>query len=361
MCNGPKLHKILTFLSHGWIVLVISDKTFFGHALFDVRWSDLTKCHLRFMKLIVGCVCLCVFELIKRGFFEHTTRIKTWIASASGGLCQYVMAPLNTSSRASKTNALGGKGFGGNAHGWKILAISLTSSFLFAFFSEPWKIRRPLQLSLTPTLTLDSWIRSRSPLDQQRSPLSLYHSLHYHLRHPDDRRPGRKGGVSILLLASHQSKAKASCRRLSSGGFRSVADFVHGKIDGMHVWGTASSSPFEAFPRTRAVLFLHCRSFSAFWPARFSTSSCPIIIFRLTSFRLVRHDRFFLFAFSRCLFCLPRNAFTLVLCYLAIPANPISISPSASDGMRVLSLCRQSGWHILTRGRPWPSFDRISE
>ena len=30
--------------------------------------------------------------------------------------------------------------------------------FLFAFFSEPWKIRRPLQLSLTPTSTLRSWI-----------------------------------------------------------------------------------------------------------------------------------------------------------------------------------------------------------
>ena len=27
----------------------------------------------------------------------------------------------------------------------------------------------------------------------------------------------------------------ASCRRLSSGGFRRVADFVHGKMDGMHV------------------------------------------------------------------------------------------------------------------------------
>ena len=30
--------------------------------------------------------------------------------------------------------------------------------FLFAFFSEPWEIRRPLQLSLIPTLTLHSWI-----------------------------------------------------------------------------------------------------------------------------------------------------------------------------------------------------------
>ena len=74
----------------------------------------------------------------------------------------------------------------------------------------------------------------QSLLDQQRSPLGLKHSLHCHLRDPDDRRPGRKGGVLILLLASHRSKAKASC--VSSGGFRGVADFVHnGKVDGMHV------------------------------------------------------------------------------------------------------------------------------
>ena len=31
------------------------------------------------------------------------------------------------------------------AHGGKIFAISLTSSFPVRFFSEPWKIRRPLQ------------------------------------------------------------------------------------------------------------------------------------------------------------------------------------------------------------------------
>ena len=136
-------------------------------------------------------------------------------------------------------NALGGKGFGGNifvAHGGKIFAISvfsLTSSFPVFFFSEPWKIRRPLQL------TLYTWI-SFHFCGRQRSPLGLYHSLHNHLRHPDDRRPGKKGrrvdadlalGFSPVL----RSKATASCRRLSSGRFRGVADFVHGKMDGMHV------------------------------------------------------------------------------------------------------------------------------
>ena len=158
------------------------------------------------------------------------------------------MGPLRIRHLArAKRNALGGKGFGGNifvAHGGKIFAISvfsLTSSFPVCFFSEPWRIRRPLQLSLTPTLTLHTWISFHFFGGRQRSPLGLYHSLHNHLRHPDDRRPGKKGrrvdpdlapGFSPVL----RSKATASCRRLSSiGGFRGVADFVHGKIDGMHV------------------------------------------------------------------------------------------------------------------------------
>ena len=105
-------------------------------------------------------------------------------------------------------------------------------------------------------------------------------------------------------------------------------------------------------------LFLLCRGCSAFWPARFSTSSRPIVIFRLISFRLVLQDRFFFFC-HLCLlslFCLPRNAFTFVLYYLAILAKHNNMSPSASDGMRVLSLCLQSSWHIrtCTRSRSWP-------
>ena len=146
-------------------------------------------------------------------------------------------------------NALGGKGFGGNsnifvAHGGKIFAISvfsLTSLFpVFFFFSEPWKIRRPLQLSLTPTLTLHTWISFHFFGGRQRSPMGLYHSLHNHLRHPDDRRPGKKGrrvdaDIALGFSPVLRSKATASCRRLSSGGFRGVADFVHGKMDGMHV------------------------------------------------------------------------------------------------------------------------------
>ena len=74
---------------------------------------------------------------------------------------------------------------------------------------------------------------------------------------------------------------------------------------------------------------------TAIW--RTLTSSCPIVIFRLTSFRLVRHDRFFFSSLSSLFVCcLPRNAFTFVLHYLdlAILAKPMNISPSASDGMR---------------------------
>ena len=89
-----------------------------------------------------------------------------------------------------------------------------------------------------------------------------------------------------------------------SGGFRGVADFVHGKMDGMHVWS------FEAFPRTRAFVFtllwLFCilasRVFNFFSSDRhFSSdnfsfgSSWPFYFF-------------FIFVFSRCLFCLPRQS-----------------------------------------------------
>ena len=47
-----------------------------------------------------------------------------------------------------------------------------------------------------------------------------------------------------------------------------------------------ASRPFHALEH----LFLLCRGFSAFWPAGFSTSSRPIVIFRLVS-----HDRFIFF------------------------------------------------------------------
>ena len=58
------------------------------------------------------------------------------------------------------------------------------------------------------------------------------------------------------------------------------------------------SKPFHALEH----LFLLCRDCSAFWPARFSTSR-PIVIFCLISFRLVLHDRFFFSSLSSLFFC----------------------------------------------------------
>ena len=269
------------------------------------------------------------------------------------GTAQHVMA------RHPKRNAMGGKGFGGNifvAHGGKTFASSLTSSFPVCF------LFRAMGNPPTSAAELDSDPDSpqldQSPLDQQRSLLDLCHSLHYHLRHPDDRRPGRKGGVSILLLASHRSKSTANCRRLSSGGFRGVADFVHGKMDGMHVWSTASSSTFEAFPRTRVCVFTLPGLFCILASQVFNFFSCDRhFLSDKFSFGSSWPFSFFVIVFSLCLFCLPRNAFTLVLYQLAILAKHINISPSASDGMRILSLCngcRQCGWHIRTRSRFWP-------
>ena len=127
----------------------------------------------------------------------------------------FVITSWDCSSRHRahpKRNALGGKGFGGNifvAHGGKVFAISLTSSFPVCF------LFRAMEHPPTSVAELDSDPDSpqlnQSSHDPQWSPMGLHHSLHYHLRHPDDRRPGRNGGVSILLLASHRSKAKASC------------------------------------------------------------------------------------------------------------------------------------------------------
>ena len=61
-----------------------------------------------------------------------------------------------------------------------------------------------------------------------------------------------------------------------------------------------ASKPFHALEH----LVLLCRGFSAFWPAGSSTSSRPIVIFRLIIFRLVRHDRFiFLSSLSSLFVC----------------------------------------------------------
>ena len=90
---------------------------------------------------------------------------------------------------------------------------------------------------------------------------------------------------------------------------------------------------------------------TAIW--RTLTSSCPIVIFRLTSFRLVRHDRFFfIFVFSLCLLS-SKKRLHICLALLGL-GNPCKTYEHQSVGKRwneVLFLCRQSGWHIRARSR----------
>ena len=216
------------------------------------------------------------------------------------------MGGLNTSSHASKTKRAGWQGILREHFclTWWEDRCHFTHQFVSCSL-----IFRAMGNPPTSAAEIDSDPDSpqldQSPLDQQWFPLGQYHSPHHHLRRPDDRRPGRKGGVSILLSASYRSKAKASCQRLSSGGGggggRVVANFVHGKMDGMHCEALLRRPPSESVSTHSSILVLVCRGFSAFWPARFSPSSRPIVIFHLTSFRLVRHDRFF---FNLCLLSL---------------------------------------------------------
>ena len=157
------------------------------------------------------------------------------------------MGPLRIRHLArTKRNALGGKGFGGNifvGHGGKIFAISLTSSFPVCFFSEPWKIRRPLELSLTPTLTLHTWISfhffsgRHSGLHWACFEFTHCTTICAILTIDDLEKKGKRVDPDLALGFSPglRSKATASCQRLSSGGFRGVADFVRGKMDRMHV------------------------------------------------------------------------------------------------------------------------------
>ena len=118
-----------------------------------------------------------------------------------------------------------------------------------------------------------------------------------------------------------------------------------------------SSSIYEAFPRTRANVFnlpwLFCIPASHFFNFFFSSDHhFPSDKFSFGSFWPFLFV--FNFVFSLCpLSCLPRNASTSVFYYLAILAKNINISPSASNGMRALFLCRQSCWLIRTRSRSW--------
>ena len=175
------------------------------------------------------------------------------------------MGPLRIRHLArTNRNALGGKGFGGNSEHfcrtWRedLCHFSVfTHQFVSCFFSFP---------SHGKSADLCSWAWLRPWFSTPGSvftSLVVGSGLHWAcithctticaiLTIDDLEKKGRRVDADLALGFSPvlRSKATASCRRLSSGGFRGVADFVHGKMDGMHVWSPASSSTFEAFPRT---------------------------------------------------------------------------------------------------------------
>ena len=107
--------------------------------------------------------------------------------------------------------------------------------FLFAFFSEPWKICRPLQLSLTPTSTLRSWISLHLISSGLHWACITHCTIICAILTIDDLE-GREACRSCSWLLT-RARQRLAVDVLSSGGFRgvSLADFVHGKMDGMHV------------------------------------------------------------------------------------------------------------------------------
>ena len=118
------------------------------------------------------------------------------------GICQYVMGPRNTSSRAPKTKRAGWQGFGGNlfCRTWREDLCHFTHqfvscSFLFQAMENPPTSAALAELDSDP----DSSHLDQFPPGQQRSSLGLYHSLHNHLRHPDDRRTTWKEGRRVDL------------------------------------------------------------------------------------------------------------------------------------------------------------------
>ena len=310
----------------------------------------------------------CVYAIQNRyRNFVNSINVGAYSLSYVHWVSKHWMGPLRIRHLArTKQNALGGKGFGGNilSHmaGRSLPFQCFHSPVRFLFVSFPSHGNPP-----TSAAELDS--DPDSPhLDQfsllwwsaavSTGPVSLTaqpSAPSWRSTTWKKREACRSRSCPWLLTGiTEQGNGKLSTSFV--GGFRGVADFVHGKMDGMHVWSTASSSTFEAFPCTRAFVFT--------LPWLFCILASQVFNF-FSSDRHFSSDQFsfgsswpffFVFVFSLFLFCLPRNAFTFVLYYLAILAKHINISPWASDGMRVLSLCLQSSWHIrtCTRSRSWP-------
>ena len=170
------------------------------------------------------------------------------------GICQYVMGPLNTSSRAPKTKRagyMGGKVLAGTflSHmAGRSLPFHSPVRFLFVSFpshgksadlcSASWAWLRPW-LSTPGSISVSTWSAAvfTGPVSLTAQPSAPS------WRSTDDlegREACRSRSCSWLFTGARHRLAVDVFPR--SGGF-------HGKMDGMHVWS------FEAFPRTRAFVF----------------------------------------------------------------------------------------------------------
>ena len=277
----------------------------------------------------------------------------------------------NTSSCAYKSKRAGWQGFWQEhfCRTWRedLCHFSVfTHQFVscFFFFSEPRKIRRPLQLSLTPTRTLHTSFHQFSLLWWSAAVSTGPVSLTAQPSVPSWRSTTWKKGEACRCR---------SCPWLLTG----ITEQGTGKLSTSFLGGIPRCSrlcPWEKWTECMCEALLRrppSKPFHALehlfllYRGLFCILASQVFNF-FSSDRHFSSDKFWffmtvfffflIFVFSLFLFCLPRNAFTFVLYYLAILAKHVNISPSASDGMRVLSLCLQSSWHIrtCTRSRSWP-------
>ena len=179
------------------------------------------------------------------------------------------MGPLNTSSRAPKTKRAGWEGFWREhfCRTWQEDLCHFTHQFASCLFLFP-AMENPPTSAAELDSDPDSPHLDQFSLGQQQSPLGLHECITHctticailTIDDLEKRKACRSRSCSWLLTGARQRLAVDVFPRGGGGGggggrFRGVADFVHGKMDGMHVWSTASSSTFEAFPRTRAFVF----------------------------------------------------------------------------------------------------------
>ena len=142
-------------------------------------------------------------------FYTMVQKSKKWPKTQikGGGSClngAFVNTSWDRSTRHRahpKRNALGGKVLAGTfCRTWRENLCHFTHqfvscSFLFRAMENPPTSAALAELDSDP----DSPHLDQFPPGQQRSSLGLYHSLHNHLRHPDDRRTTWKEGRRVDL------------------------------------------------------------------------------------------------------------------------------------------------------------------